>query len=183
MSRIGRKPVPLPKGVTFSVDGGNILVKGPKGEMTKKIAPGITFSVDNDVVQVNRNSDARQQRAYHGLMRALLANMVHGVSKGFERKLEIIGIGYKAEVKGSKLVMNLGYSHPIEYPFPDGIKIGVEKGKGNVNSVVVVSGVDKETVGQVAAELRGKRPPDSYKGKGVRYQGEYVRLKAGKSGQ
>lgn len=183
MSRIGRKPVPLPKGVTFGVDSGNISVKGPKGEMTKKIAPGITFSVDNNVVQVGRASDARQQRAYHGLMRALLANMVTGVSKGFERKLEIIGIGYKAEVKGKKLVMNLGYSHPIEYPFPDGIKIGVEKGKGNVNSLVTVSGVDKEVVGQVAAELRGKRPPDSYKGKGVRYQGEYVRLKAGKSGQ
>lgn len=183
MSRIGRKPVPLPKGVSFSVQGESIEVKGPKGQMTKKIAPGITFSVENDVVQVAREGDARQQRAYHGLMRALLANMVHGVSKGFERKLEIIGIGYKAEVKGNQLVMNLGYSHPIEFPFPDGIKIDVEKGKGNVNSVVVVTGIDKEQVGQVAAVLRGKRPPDSYKGKGVRYQGEYVRLKAGKSGQ
>lgn len=183
MSRIGRKPIPLPKDVTFRVDGTTLTVKGPKGEIQRKVAPGITFSVEDNVVMVNRDSDARQSRAYHGLMRALMANMVTGVSKGYTRSLEIIGIGYKAEVKGKQLVMNLGYSHQIKFPFPDGISISVDKGKGNVNSVVVVSGIDKEQVGQVAAVLRGKRPPDSYKGKGVRYAGEYVRLKAGKSGQ
>ena len=183
MSRIGRKPIPLPQGVTYSVDGNSLKVKGPKGALQRKIAPGITFSDENNVVSVLRDSDTRQSRAYHGLMRALMANMVTGVSKGYTRSLEIIGIGYKAEVKGKQLVMNLGYSHQIKFPFPDGINIAVEKGKGNVNSVVVVSGIDKEQVGQVAAVLRGKRPPDSYKGKGVRYVGEYVRLKAGKSGQ
>jgi large subunit ribosomal protein L6 len=183
MSRIGRKPIPLPKGVTYHVDGATLTVKGPKGEIHRKIAPGITFSAENDVATVHRENDARQSRAYHGLMRALMANMVTGVSKGYTRSLDIIGIGYKAEVKGKKLVMNLGYSHQIKFPFPDGISISVEKGKGNVNSVVIVLGIDKEKVGQVAAVLRGKRPPDSYKGKGIRYTGEYVRLKAGKSGQ
>ncbi|MEL6347085.1 MAG: 50S ribosomal protein L6 [Myxococcota bacterium] len=178
MSRIGKQPVELPKGVTFSVAGGQIKVKGPKGELSKKIAPGITFSQEANVIKVIRDNDSRQQRAYHGLMRALLANMVTGVSAGFKRELEIIGIGYKAEVKGAKLIMNLGYSHPIVYPFPDGIKIDVDKA-----TRVIVTGADKEKVGQVAAELRGKRPPDSYKGKGVRYAGERVRLKAGKSGQ
>ena len=178
MSRIGKQPVTLPKGVTFEVKDGHMSVKGPKGELTKHIVPGITFDQEGDVVTVMRGGEDRQTRAFHGLMRALLANMVEGVSAGFTRKLEIQGIGYKAEVKGKTLIMNLGYSHPIEYPFPDGITISVEK---NVN--VTVSGADKEQVGQVAAELRGKRPPDSYKGKGVRYAGEYVRLKAGKSGQ
>jgi len=178
MSRIGRKPVELPTGVTFVVEGDHFLVKGPKGELTKKIVPGITFTVENNIVQVHRENDHRQNRAYHGLMRALLANMVTGVSQGYKRELEIVGIGYKAEVKGNKLIMNLGYSHPIEFPFPSGIKIEVEKA-----TKVVISGIDKEMVGQVAAVLRGKRPPDSYKGKGVRYAGEHVRLKAGKSGQ
>ena len=183
MSRIGRKPIPLPKGVTYAVEGGQLKVKGPKGEISRKVAPGITFSTEDGVAHVHRADDTRQSRAYHGLMRALFANMVTGVSTGYTRSLEIIGIGYKAEVKGKKLVMNLGYSHPINFDFPQGITIAVDKGKGNVNSVVVVSGIDKEQVGQVAAVLRGKRPPDSYKGKGVRYAGEYVRLKAGKSGQ
>ena len=178
MSRIGKQPVKLPSGVTFSVTTEQIQVKGPKGELAKKIAPGITFTQEDGTIQVHRTDDSRQQRAYHGLMRALLANMVTGVSVGFKRELEIIGIGYKAEVKGPKLIMNLGYSHPIEYPFPDGIKIDVDKA-----TRVIVTGIDKEKVGQVAAELRGKRPPDSYKGKGVRYAGERVRLKAGKSGQ
>lgn len=178
MSRIGKQPVKLPKGVTFAIDKGQMKVKGPKGELTKNIVPGITFTQQENVVEVHRENDTRQQRAYHGLMRALLANMVHGVSAGYSRELEIIGIGYKAEVKGKKLIMNLGYSHPIEYPFPDGIKIDVDKA-----TRVIVTGIDKEKVGQVAAELRGKRPPDSYKGKGVRYLGERVRLKAGKSGQ
>ena len=176
MSRIGRKPVALPSGVTVTVGDTEVKVKGPKGEVSRKIVPGISFTEENNTVTVHRNSENPKIRAYHGLMRALLANMVTGVSKGFTKGLEIQGVGYKAEIKGKTLVMNLGFSHPIEYPFPDGITISVEKG-----TRLLVAGVDKETVGQVAAELRGKRPPDSYKGKGVRYAGEYVRLKAGKS--
>jgi len=176
MSRIGRKPVPLPDSVTFSEVGGNIIVKGPKGQLTQQTAGGITFTVDDGVVRLERENDTPKYRANHGLMRALLGNMVHGVSQGFERKLEIIGVGYKAEVKGNALVLTLGFSHEIKYPFPDGIKMTVDKG-----TEISVLGIDKEKVGQVASELRGFRPPDSYKGKGVRYQGEYVRLKAGKS--
>ena len=176
MSRIGKKPVALPKGVTVTIGAAEVKVKGPKGELSRKIARGITFKQADDVVTVHRSSDNPKIRANHGLMRALLANMVIGVSKGFSKGLEIQGVGYKADVKGKTLVMNLGYSHPIKYPFPDGITISVDKGTN-----VLVSGADKEMVGQVAAELRGKRPPDSYKGKGVRYAGEYVRLKAGKS--
>jgi large subunit ribosomal protein L6 len=176
MSRIGKKPVTLPSGVTVTIGANELKVKGPKGEVSRKIARGITFDQTDSVITVLRGSDTPQVRANHGLMRSLLANMVVGVSKGFTKGLEIQGVGYKAEVKGKTLVMNLGYSHPITYPFPDGITISVDKGTN-----VLVSGPDKETVGQVAAELRGKRPPDSYKGKGVRYAGEHVRLKAGKS--
>ncbi len=178
MSRIGRKPIPLPKGVTVDWSSGQLTVTGPKGSLTREIADGIGFEQGDGVVIVQRADDSKRQRSFHGLMRALLANMVTGVSRGFTRELEIIGVGYKAEVKGSQLIMNLGYSHPIKYPCPDGIQITVTK-----NTKVQVSGIDKEVVGQVAAELRGKRPPDSYKGKGVRYLGEQVRLKAGKSGQ
>jgi large subunit ribosomal protein L6 len=176
MSRIGKKPVELPSGVSVTVDSAEVHVKGPKGELSRKIVRGIAISQENNIVTVTRSSDNPKIRANHGLMRALLANMVTGVSRGFTKGLEIQGVGYKAEVKGKTLIMNLGYSHPIEYPFPDGIQISVER-----NTLLTVSGADKETVGQVAAELRGKRPPDRYKGKGVRYAGEYVRLKAGKS--
>jgi len=176
MSRIGKKPVTLPSGVTVTVGATELKVKGPKGEVSRKLARGITFDQVDNVITVLRSSEDPKIRANHGLMRSLLFNMVTGVSKGFTKGLDIQGVGYKAEVKGKTLVMNLGYSHPIKYPFPDGITITVEKGTN-----VIVSGADKETVGQVAAELRGKRPPDSYKGKGVRYAGEHVRLKAGKS--
>ena len=178
MSRIGKKPVELPKGVSLTVADGQVTVKGPKGELSKHVVSGISFTQEGATVQILRASEDRKTRAAHGLMRALVANMVKGVSQGFTRDLEILGIGYKAEVKGKMLSMSLGYSHPIEYPFPDGITISVEK-----NTKVTITGIDKEKVGQVAAELRGKRPPDSYKGKGVRYAGEHVRLKAGKSGQ
>ena len=178
MSRIGRKPVPVPNGVTVSFSAEKLEVKGPKGSLSRKIADGITFSEKDSAVHVARSDDSPGQRARHGLMRALLANMVTGVSTGFEKKLQIIGVGYKADVKGKTLVMNLGFSHPINYAIPDGIQIGVDKG-----TEISVKGVDKEQVGQVSAEIRGFRPPDSYKGKGVRYVGERVRLKAGKSGQ
>jgi large subunit ribosomal protein L6 len=176
MSRIGNKPVAVPSGVTVSESGGVLTVKGPKGQLTQSIVDGISFDIGDGTVKVNRADDRRQYRANHGLMRALLNNMVTGVSAGFERKLEIIGVGYKAAVQGNKAVFNLGYSHPVDFPFPDGVSISVDK-----NTLVTVSGIDKEKVGQAAAEIRGFRPPDSYKGKGVRYQGEYVRLKAGKT--
>ena len=178
MSRIGNQPVKLPSGVTFAVTDGELQVKGPKGTLARKTADGVAFRQEGGSVVIERSDDTPRVRANHGLMRALLNNMVIGVSKGFQRRLEIVGVGYKAELKGSALVMNLGYSHPIEYPFPKGISIAVEK-----NTKVTVTGIDKEQVGQVAAELRGYRPPDSYKGKGVRFEGEHVRIKAGKSGQ
>lgn len=176
MSRIGNKPVALPSGVTVTVNGEQLVVKGPKGQLQQKIAQGITFDVQSDTVSVVRANDSKPFRANHGLMRALLNNMVTGVTNGFERKLEINGVGYKAAIQGNKAVFNLGFSHPIEVPFPEGVTISVDK-----NTLVTVSGIDKEKVGQCAAEIRGFRPPDSYKGKGVRYEGEYVRLKAGKS--
>lgn len=178
MSRIGNQPVKLPSGVTFSVASGEVQVKGPKGALSRKVATGISFREEGGSVVVERGDESPNTRANHGLMRALVNSMVTGVSKGFQRRLEIVGVGYKAEIKGQALVMSLGYSHPVEYPFPSGISIAVEK-----NTKVVVSGIDKEQVGQVASELRGFRPPDSYKGKGVRYEGEHVRIKAGKSGQ
>ena len=178
MSRIGKLPVELPNNVTFNVADGQVSVKGPKGELSRKVAHGISFEQAENIVQVNRGGDTPRIRSNHGLMRALFANMVHGVSQGFERNLEIVGVGYKADVKGSSVVFNLGYSHPITFPFPKGITIAVDKG-----TRITVKGIDKEQVGQVAAELRGFRPPDSYKGKGVRYEGERIRLKAGKTAQ
>lgn len=178
MSRIGVKPVLVPTGVDVKVANGRLNVKGPKGLLGVKVASGISFSQADGNCKVARAGDSPSQRANHGLMRALLANMVTGVTKGFEKKLEITGVGYKAEVRGSSIVLNLGYSHPITYPFPDGIQIAVDGG-----TKLTVKGIDKEKVGQVAAEIRSMRPPDSYKGKGVRYAGEYIRLKAGKSGQ
>jgi len=178
MSRIGNKPVSLPKGVEVQVAGGELKVKGPKGQLTQQIVDGISFEVDEGRVQVNRSGDSKQFRANHGLMRALLNNMVTGVSAGFTKNLEIIGVGYKAEIKGNKAVFSLGFSHPIEFPFPEGVKVTVDK-----NTKVSVSGISKEAVGQAASEIRGFRPPDAYKGKGVRYEGEYVRIKAGKTAQ
>lgn len=178
MSRIGVKPVVVPKGVDVKVANGRLSVKGPKGSLGVKVASGISFSQADGNCMVARSGDSPNQRANHGLMRALLANMVTGVTNGFEKKLEITGVGYKADVRGSSIVLNLGFSHPITYPFPDGIQIAVDGG-----TKLTVKGIDKEKVGQVAAEIRSMRPPDSYKGKGVRYAGEYIRLKAGKSGQ
>lgn len=178
MSRIGNKPIKLPQGVTVSLVDGSLSVKGPKGELSRGVARGVGVSQAGDIVRVERESEDAQIRANHGLMRALLANMVVGVSKGFSRQLEIQGVGFKAEVKGKTLVLNLGFSHQIVYPFPPGITVDVEQ-----NTKLAVKGIDRERVGQVASELRDLRPPDSYKGKGVRYQGERVRLKAGKAAQ
>lgn len=179
MSRIGNQTITLPAGVTLTEADGVFTVKGPKGEVSRNNVEGITVSQEDNVVTVGRASDSPKHRANHGLIRSLLYNMVVGVSTGFERKLVINGVGYKAEKKSSGLLLNLGYSHPIDFKAPKGIELDVD----NKTNTISVKGYDKEVVGQVAAEIRGFRPPDSYKGKGVRYEGERVRLKAGKSGQ
>ncbi len=176
MSRVGKNPVVIPNGVTVTIADGTVSVKGPKGELKQPLVHGITASVEDGALLVARPDESKQSRSSHGLVRALVKNMVTGVSTGFERKLEIVGVGYRAEVKGSQLVMNLGYSHPIEYDIPKGVAVAVDK-----QNVISIQGIDKQQVGQVAAEVRAFRSPDSYKGKGVRYQGEYIRIKTGKS--
>jgi large subunit ribosomal protein L6 len=177
MSRIGRKPVPVPNGVTVTVNGPAITVKGPKGELSRKLHPDMQVKVENGTVTVDRPSDEDRHRALHGLTRSLIANMVEGVTQGYKKQLEITGVGYKAEVKPFGLQLALGYSHPVEYRAPAGIKLTAPQ-----PIVVVIEGADKEKVGQVAAEIRALRKPEPYKGKGVKYQGEQVRRKAGKAG-
>jgi large subunit ribosomal protein L6 len=176
MSRVGKSVITLPSGVAISVNDGVVVVKGPKGELKQPLIHGIGLEVDGTSVQVTRPNELRQTRASHGLVRALINNMVVGVSAGFERKLEVIGVGYRADVQGAKLVLNLGYSHLVEYEVPSGVSVSVDK-----QNVISITGIDKQRVGQVAADVRAFRPPDSYKGKGVRYSGEYVRIKTGKS--
>ncbi len=176
MSRIGKMPVAVPAGVKVQVADGRVSVQGPQGSLSEALVDRVSVDVQPNAVVVERDNDSRQVRANHGLMRALIQNMVTGVTKGFEKKLEIVGVGYRAEVKGPHLVMQLGYSHPIEYPIPGGISIEVER-----NTKITVKGIDKRQVGQVAANIRDFRRPDSYKGKGVRYAGEVVRIKAGKT--
>ena len=178
MSRIGKQPIPLPKGVDVTIDGALIRVKGPKGVLEVSLMEGITAAVDDGVLTLGRADDERRTRAFHGLARALMANAVTGVSDGWSKALDIIGIGYRAEKQGKAVVFNLGYSHPINFEIPDGIDIDVD-GKANR---VTVTGIDRQKVGQVAAEIRGLRPPEPYKGKGVRYADERVRTKAGKQG-
>jgi large subunit ribosomal protein L6 len=179
MSKIGNKVIAIPNGVTVTIKDANLLVKGPKGQLNRPIVKYTSIVVGADSVAVNRENDTKNARSRHGLMRALLNNMITGVSVGYIKTMELHGVGYKADVKGMKLVLNLGYSHLIEYPMPDGIKIEIVKGKKL--PTIAISGIDKEKVGQVAAEIRSFRTPDSYKGKGVRYKGEIVRTKAGKS--
>ena len=181
-SRVGKQPIAIPKGVTVNLSGNMISVKGPKGELSQEFLSTVTVTVDEKTINVAQNLDpsvyTRRSRSYQGLFRSLINNMVVGVSKGFTKELEIIGVGYKADVKGKVLVLNLGYSHLIEYPFPDGIKI--EPKVGPQSTLVTIHGKDKEQVNQTAAKIRSFRSPDSYKGKGVRYKGEVVRLKDGK---
>lgn len=178
MSRIGKKPVPVPSGVTVSIDAQSVAVKGPKGELSRVLPREVNIAQEGEHVVVTRQNDSRTARARHGLSRTLIANMIEGVSKGFEKRLEIKGVGYRAAVKGKTLTMNLGYSHPVEFEPPAGIEFKVES-----NTNVIVSGIDKELVGTVAAKIRDARPPEPYKGKGVRYLGEMVRRKAGKAGK
>lgn len=176
MSRVGKKVVVMPAGVTVSVEGALLTVKGPKGSLQRVLPAGVGVAVAGQEARVELDAAGGANGAMHGLVRALLANMVKGVTSGFEKRLEIQGIGYKAEVKGTVLNLSLGYSHQVEYPFPAGITVKVEAG-----TKLVVAGMDREAVGQAAANIRSFRPPDHYKGKGVRYSGETVRLKAGKS--
>jgi large subunit ribosomal protein L6 len=176
MSRVGLKPIPLPSAVEVKVEGDLSIVKGPKGELRQHIPAGIDVEIKDGEVRCQRPDDKPQSRANHGLVRALIANQVHGVTEGFQRGLTIVGVGYKAESKGKTLVLNMGYSHPVEYPVPDGIEI-----KTPEPTKIVVSGIDKQRVGQVAAEIRAVRSPEPYKGKGIRYEDEIVHKKAGKS--
>jgi len=178
MSRIGKKPIPLPQGVTAALAGQRITVKGPKGEISRLVHAELAVAVEGEQVLVRRPSDESRHKALHGLTRTLIANMVEGVTAGFKKTLEIQGVGYKAEPTKDGVTLIVGFSHPVKYQAPKGVKISVDN-----NTVVKVEGVDKELVGQVAAELRAVRPPEPYKGKGVRYQGEQVRRKAGKTAQ
>jgi large subunit ribosomal protein L6 len=177
MSRIGKKPVAVPKGVTVTLNGQRLSAKGPKGELARTFHPEIKLAVEGAQVLVTRPSDEARHKALHGLSRTLVQNMVDGVSTGFTKVLEIQGVGFKAEAKPAGLQLALGFSHPVVYPAPAGIKFTVDN-----NTIVKIEGSDKELVGQVAAEIRSLRKPEPYKGKGVRYQGEVVRRKAGKTG-
>ena len=182
MSRIGRKPIAIPAGVTVEVNDDNVVtVKGPKGTLSEKIHAGIEVKVEGAVVTVSRPSDEKEYRALHGLSRTLISNMVIGVTEGYSKELEIIGVGYRAEMKGKDLLLHLGYSHDILMPAPEGITFEVP---GDSNGLKIkVSGANKQQVGQISAVVRGKRPPEPYHGKGVRYVGEHVRSKAGKAGK
>ncbi|MGF1494093.1 MAG: 50S ribosomal protein L6 [Microcoleaceae cyanobacterium] len=178
MSRIGKRPIPVPDKVTVTLVGQNVSLKGPKGELSRELPPEVSVEQEGENILVKRRDESRPARQRHGLCRTLVANMVEGVSKGFEKRLEIQGVGYRAQVKGKNLVLNVGYSNPVEMEPPEGITLAVEN-----NTNVIVTGIDKEVVGNTAARIRAVRPPEPYKGKGIRYAGEQIRRKAGKSGK
>lgn len=178
MSRIGKRPISVPDKVTVTIEGQSVTVKGPKGELSRVLPGEVIVSQEDNTILVTRRDESRPARQRHGLCRTLVSNMVEGVSQGFQKRLEIQGVGYRAQVQGRNLAMNMGYSHPVLIEPPDGIQFAVE---GNVN--VIVSGIDKEIVGNTAAQIRAVRPPEPYKGKGIRYAGEVVRRKAGKAGK
>lgn len=178
MSRIGRLPISVPKGVEVTINGQDVTVKGPKGELKHTISEPITASLDDGVVAVVRPDDHPENRSLHGLTRSMIANLIEGVSKGFSKTLEIQGVGYRVQARGANLEFSLGYSHPVVVEPPEGITFRVEK-----PTLLHVEGIDKQLVGQIAANIRGLRKPDPYKAKGVRYQGEYIRRKAGKAGK
>jgi large subunit ribosomal protein L6 len=177
MSRVGLKVIAVPKEVKVQLADTALHVQGPKGKLTTPVPPGIKFTLAGAELKCQRTNDERQQRAYHGLARALAQNAIKGVTEGFSKELDVVGVGYKAQVEGSKVVFSLGYSHPVEFKIPEGIKIVVDK-----QTRIVVSGIDRQQVGQVAAEIRRLRKPDPYKQKGVRYVGEVLKKKAGKAG-
>lgn len=178
MSRIGKRPITIPKGLTIEIKGQNISVKGPKGSLNRELPTLVEVKQEGAFLNVNRVDDSRTARERHGLCRTLVSNMVEGVYQGFEKRLDIQGVGYRAQSQGNKLTLNVGYSHPVEMVMPEGIKVAVEE----KNTQVIISGFDKELVGNIAAQIRAVRPPEPYKGKGIRYQGEVVRRKAGKTG-
>jgi large subunit ribosomal protein L6 len=175
MSRIGKKPIEIPESVTISVGAGRVTVNGPKGELTQEISPAMKVEQTNGTLTVDRPTDRGEHRALHGLTRSLIANMVEGVTDGFEKRLEIQGVGYRARLQGKSLELALGYSHPVSMPAPEGIEFEVPQ-----PTEVIVRGIDKQLVGETAARIRKQRPPEPYKGKGIRYSGEYVRRKVGK---
>ncbi|MCM3620440.1 50S ribosomal protein L6 [Sutcliffiella horikoshii] len=176
MSRVGKKPIEIPTGVTITNDNNTVTVKGPKGELTRTFSQELAITVEENVLTVVRPSDSKEHRTIHGTTRALLNNMVQGVTNGFERGLELIGVGYRASKQGNKLVLNVGYSHPVEITPEQGIEVEVP-----ANTKIVIKGIDKERVGALAANIRDVRPPEPYKGKGIRYEGEHVRRKEGKT--
>lgn len=178
MSRIGKRPIPVPDKVTVTINEQHVAVKGPKGELARTLPAEVEVLQEDGTVQVNRRNESRAARQRHGLSRTLVANMVEGVSQGFSRRLEIQGVGYRAQVQGRNLTLNIGYSNPVQIEPPEGIQFAVEN-----NTNVIVSGIDKEIVGNTAARIRAVRPPEPYKGKGIRYAGENVRRKVGKSGK
>lgn len=178
MSRIGNKVITVPAGVEVSIVDNFATVKGPKGELKQQFDKDMTFNIEGSEITVVRPSDSKRHRTVHGTTRAILANMVEGVSAGFKKELELIGVGYRAQMQGKKLVLSVGYSHPVEFEEIEGIKLGVEG-----NTKVSIEGINKEVVGQYAAKVRAVRPPEPYKGKGIRYVGEYVRRKEGKTGK
>lgn len=178
MSRIGKKPVEIPQGVEVEVEGTFVKVKGPKGELSFKFHPDAIIEKQDGKIVVKRKSNRPFHRALHGTVRAIIANMIEGVTKGFKKELKVVGLGYRAQLQGNTLVLNVGYSHPVEYKPPDGIKIEVPD-----PTSIIISGIDKQKVGQVAAEIRAIRPPEPYKGKGIRYADEQIIRKAGKAGK
>lgn len=179
MSRIGKAPIPVPDGVKVAIDGNRVSVSGSKGSLEQSFHPDMQIVLDNGTLTVERPSDSQEHRSLHGLTRSLLSNMVQGVSGGFEKRLQVEGVGYRADMSGNTLVLNVGYSHPVEFEPPADVSFAVEdRGK-----TVIVSGIDKQVVGEISAKIRKTRPPESYKGKGIRYEGEHVRRKAGKAGK
>lgn len=178
MSRVGKMPIAVPSGVTVDIKGESVTVKGPKGELSRSLNTEMLINLEGNTLTVTRPSESQKHRAYHGLTRSLLANMVEGVSKGFEKTLEIVGVGYRAEKVGEKLVIRIGFSHPVEVTPLPGITLSVEG-----NNRIKVNGINKEDVGEMAAEIKAIRPPDAYKGKGIRYAGEVIHLKPGKAGK
>lgn len=176
MSRIGKKPVPIPAGVEVKVGSEAVQIKGPKGSLSTPVHPSVSYVIEGTEVVVSRVDDSRLARGQHGLRRTLLANCIEGVTKGFQRTLEVIGVGYKVAVQGKKVVLTVGFSHPVEYPLPQGVDAAVEGVK------LTLSGIDKQLLGEVAAQIRRVRPPEPYKGKGIKYAEEHIRRKAGKSG-
>lgn len=177
MSRIGKKPISLPSGVEAKIEGNTVTIKGPKGTLTQQIPEEITMKQEGNQLVAERPSESKQHRALHGLSRALVSNMVEGVTKGFEKKLELVGVGYRAQMQGNKLVINIGYSHPVEIDPPEGIEFEVP-----APTKITVKGTDKQLVGNTTAHIRAIREPEPYKGKGIRYENEVVRRKAGKAG-